>query len=89
METAAQKKLLLVTLLFWFAMYTYVPILAPYAQSLGASYDMTGMIIGGIAGSAIAETAATASILVPELEKEKYPRYNSFSRAFCGLDLLV
>lgn len=46
METAAQKKLLMVTLLFWFAMYTYVPILAPYAQSLGASYDMTGMIIG-------------------------------------------
>ena len=46
METSAQKKLLFVTLLFWFSMYTYVPILAPYAQSLGASYDMTGMIIG-------------------------------------------
>jgi MFS family permease len=38
--------LLIVTGLFWFSMYTYVPILAPYAQSLGASYDMVGLIIG-------------------------------------------
>lgn len=43
---------------------------------------MTGMIIGGIAGSAIAETAATASILVPELEKEHYPK--EFSAALVG-----
>ncbi len=43
---------------------------------------MTGMIIGGIAGSAVAETAATASILVPSLEKENYPR--DFSAALVG-----
>lgn len=43
---------------------------------------MTSMIIGGIAGSAVAETAATASILVPSLEKEKYPR--DFSAALVG-----
>jgi tripartite ATP-independent transporter DctM subunit len=40
------------------------------------------MIIGGIAGSAVAETAATASILVPSLEKEKYPK--EFSAALVG-----
>lgn len=43
---------------------------------------MTSMIIGGIAGSAVAETAATASILVPSLEKEKYPK--EFSAALVG-----
>ncbi len=43
---------------------------------------LTSMIIGGIAGSAVAETAATASILVPSLEKEKYPK--EFSAALVG-----
>lgn len=43
---------------------------------------MTGMIIGGIAGSAVAETAATASVLVPSLEKENYPK--EFSAALVG-----
>ena len=46
METAAQKRLLLVTFFFWFSMYTYVPTLAAYAQGLGASYNLVGMIIG-------------------------------------------
>ncbi|MDR3588276.1 MAG: MFS transporter [Negativicutes bacterium] len=35
-----------VTGLYWFSMYTYVPTLGPYAQSLGASYDIIGLIIG-------------------------------------------
>jgi tripartite ATP-independent transporter DctM subunit len=43
---------------------------------------LTSMIIGGIAGSAVAETAATASILIPSLEKEKYPK--EFSAALVG-----
>jgi tripartite ATP-independent transporter DctM subunit len=43
---------------------------------------LTSMIIGGIAGSAVAETAATASILVPSLEKEEYPK--EFSAALVG-----
>jgi tripartite ATP-independent transporter DctM subunit len=43
---------------------------------------LTSMIIGGIAGSAVAETAATASILVPSLEKENYPK--EFSAALVG-----
>jgi len=28
------------------SLYAYVPILSPYAESLGASYKMVGMIIG-------------------------------------------
>jgi tripartite ATP-independent transporter DctM subunit len=43
---------------------------------------LTSMIIGGIAGSAVAETAATASILVPSLVKEKYPK--EFAAALVG-----
>lgn len=46
MNTGAKKILIVVTAFFWFSMYTYVPILAPYAQSLGATYDMVGLIIG-------------------------------------------
>ncbi|HEY3425010.1 MAG TPA: MFS transporter, partial [Negativicutes bacterium] len=38
--------LLIVTVLYWFSLYTYVPILAPYAQQLGASYSMIGIIVG-------------------------------------------
>lgn len=34
------------TCFFWFSLYAYVPILSPYAQSLGASYNMIGLIIG-------------------------------------------
>ncbi|WP_186445854.1 MFS transporter [Paenibacillus cremeus] len=35
-----------VTLLFWFSMYTCVPILAAYVESLGASHKMAGLIVG-------------------------------------------
>jgi len=35
-----------VTSLYWFSMYAYVPILSPYAESLGASYKMIGLIVG-------------------------------------------
>lgn len=45
-----QKKrtmiLSLVTCFYWFSTYTYVPILAPYAESMGASHKMVGLIIG-------------------------------------------
>jgi MFS family permease len=46
MNTSVKRILIAVTAFFWFSMYTYVPILAPYAQSLGATYDMVGLIIG-------------------------------------------
>ncbi|MBE1442600.1 MFS transporter [Paenibacillus sp. OAS669] len=35
-----------VTLLFWFSMYTCVPILASYVEFLGASHQMAGFIVG-------------------------------------------
>lgn len=35
-----------VTLLFWFSMYTCVPILAAYVEHLGASHKMAGIIVG-------------------------------------------
>lgn len=39
----------------------------------------TGMIMGGISGSAVADTSAVASVLVPSMEKENYPREFSAS----------
>lgn len=35
-----------VTALFWFSMYTYVPILTTYVEHLGASHETAGIIIG-------------------------------------------
>ena len=34
------------TMLFWFSLYTYVPIFTPYVEGLGASHKMAGMIVG-------------------------------------------
>jgi DHA1 family multidrug resistance protein-like MFS transporter len=34
-----------VTFLYWFSLYIYIPILAPYMESLGASYTYIGIII--------------------------------------------
>lgn len=36
-----------VTILFWFAVYAYVPQMPGYARQLGASYQMIGLITGG------------------------------------------
>jgi len=33
--------------LCWFSLYACIPVLAPYAQGLGASYEMIGLIVGG------------------------------------------
>src|SRR3990172_6815779 len=38
--------LALVTFFFWASLYVYVPILAVYAQSLGASLSMVGLVVG-------------------------------------------
>ena len=35
-----------VTVLYWFSLYTYVPILPVYASSLGASYKLVGLVVG-------------------------------------------
>lgn len=36
----------LVTLLYWASLYTYVPVLTPYIESLGATHKMAGLIVG-------------------------------------------
>lgn len=36
---------LAVTALFWASLYTYVPILSPYTQDMGASLGMVGLIV--------------------------------------------
>ena len=46
MMSAVQWLFCVATLLYWFSMYTYVPILPLYAASLGASYKMVGLVIG-------------------------------------------
>lgn len=43
---------------------------------------LTGMVMGGISGSAVADTAAVATVLVPSMEKENYPK--EFSSAVVG-----
>ncbi len=35
-----------VTMLYWFSMYTYVPILSPYIRAIGGSYFFVGVVIG-------------------------------------------
>ena len=42
----AQGLFCAVTVLYWFSLYTYVPILPVYASSLGASYKLVGLIVG-------------------------------------------
>lgn len=37
----------IVTILFWFAIYAYVPQMPGYARQMGASYRMIGLITGG------------------------------------------
>lgn len=42
----------------------------------------TGMVMGGISGSAVADTAAVASVLIPSMAEENYPK--EFSSAVVG-----
>lgn len=37
---------LVVTFLYWFSLFIYVPILSPYLESLGASYSYIGIVLG-------------------------------------------
>ncbi|MEE2754359.1 MAG: hypothetical protein VX910_10290 [Candidatus Latescibacterota bacterium] len=41
----ARKWLLACTSGFWFAHYTYVPTLAPYAEYCGGSFAIIGLIV--------------------------------------------
>ncbi len=40
------KLFILVTVIYWFSMYVYMPILTPYVEGLGASLSMVGLIVG-------------------------------------------
>lgn len=46
MQNHRRTLLFSISIFYWFAAYTYVPTLGPYAQSLGASYEMIGLIFG-------------------------------------------
>ena len=35
-----------VTMMYWFSMYTYVPILSPYVEHLGGSILVIGLVVG-------------------------------------------
>ncbi|HHX02122.1 MAG TPA: MFS transporter [Firmicutes bacterium] len=35
-----------VTLIYWFSLYVYMPILTPYVEGMGASLSMVGLILG-------------------------------------------
>ena len=37
---------LFVVTLYWLSLYAYIPYLAPYAESMGASYRLVGLILG-------------------------------------------
>jgi MFS family permease len=37
---------IIVTLIYWISLYIYVPILAPYLESLGATYTFVGIVLG-------------------------------------------
>jgi predicted MFS family arabinose efflux permease len=37
---------IIVTVCFWASLYTYVPILSPYLDHLGASYSFAGLVLG-------------------------------------------
>jgi len=40
------KLFILITALYWFSMYAYIPTFSPYIESLGASHKMIGLILG-------------------------------------------
>lgn len=41
-----QKLFIVVTMMYWFALYIYAPILTPYVKDLGASFSMIGLVVG-------------------------------------------
>ncbi len=45
----------------------------PFGGGLGEVNIVASMIFGGISGSSVADTSAIGSILIPAMEKEKYP----------------
>lgn len=40
------KLFVLITVIYWFSLYVYMPILTPYVEGLGASLSMVGLVVG-------------------------------------------
>lgn len=45
-KTTHIKLFVIVTSLYWFSMYAYIPTFSPYMESLGVPYRMVGIILG-------------------------------------------
>jgi tripartite ATP-independent transporter DctM subunit len=54
----------------------------PIRGGLAGVVALTGIIMGGISGSGVADAAAIGAIMVPEMDKRGYPR--SFAGALCA-----
>ncbi|MEK3890475.1 MFS transporter [Bacillus sp. FSL K6-3431] len=46
MKSSGKILFYVVTMMYWFSMYTYVPILSPYVEHLGGSIFMIGLVVG-------------------------------------------
>ncbi|MBS4178461.1 MFS transporter [Lederbergia citrea] len=46
MKSSGRVLFYIVTMMYWFSMYTYVPILSPYVEHLGGSIFMIGLVVG-------------------------------------------
>lgn len=78
-----------VTMLFWFSMYTYVPILASYVESLGASHQMAGIIVGSY-GFVQMVLRIPLGIASDKLHKRRlFINFGMFFALFSGLGLLI
>jgi tripartite ATP-independent transporter DctM subunit len=53
-----------------FCMY----LVRPFRGGLGEVNVVASMIFGGISGSSVADTSALGSVLIPQMEKQGYPR---------------
>ncbi len=43
---SAIHKFYIITFLYWFSLYVYMPILSPYVEHLGGSLSMVGLVVG-------------------------------------------
>jgi len=78
-----------VTLLFWFSMYTCVPILAAYVEFLGASHQMAGLIVG-MYGLSQMLLRVPVGVLSDRFHKRKlFILFGLLFSAFAGLGILV
>ncbi|HEY5560909.1 MAG TPA: MFS transporter [Clostridiaceae bacterium] len=79
----------LVTLMFWFSMYTYVPILAYYVEYLGATHMTAGIIVGSY-GFTQMLLRIPVGIMSDRLHKRRlFITFGLFFSLLSGLGLVV